>query len=213
MKNPVLYGHHLSGHSYKVALLLSLSQTEYEFRHVDISLPRAERSDDFQAVSQYGEVPVLIDDGHAINQSNAILLHIAEQTPNANLIGNDRISSLEWLFWEANRIGFSVSNLRLYLRFKHQPEADEITFLQSRAQDDLERLQKELSNKPFLTGETYSIADVSCCGYLYWLAEAGLDISNWPNIQDWLNRISQLPGWFHPDQMPKKSQNIYCAPC
>ena len=177
MKNPVLYGHHLSGHSYKVALLLSLSQIEYAFRHVDISLPRTERSDDFQDVSQYGEVPVLIDDGHAINQSNAILLHIAEQSPNANLIGNDRRTSLEWLFWEANRIGFSVSNLRLYLRFKRQPEADEIKFLQSRAQDDLERLQKELSDKPFLSGETASIADVSCCGYLYWLDEAGLDRS------------------------------------
>ena len=89
MKNPVLYGHHLSGHSYKVALLLSLSQIEYAFRHVDISLPRTERSDDFQDVSQYGEVPVLIDDGHAINQSNHTMLRIANTRPKANLLSLD----------------------------------------------------------------------------------------------------------------------------
>lgn len=209
MDNPILYGHFLSGHSYKVALFLSLSGIEYTYRLVDISRPRPERPDEFRAVSAYGEVPVFIDGPTTICQSDAILTYIAEHVPDVTTADpRQRWTDLQWLFWEANRIGFSVSNLRFALRFKSDPDADEVALLRTRAIADLDRLQNELTDKPYLTRDTPSIADIACCGYLYWLNEAQLDVSNWPKIEQWLDRIAQQPGWFHPDQMPKKSGHI-----
>src|ERR1700741_1068105 len=70
---PVLYCHRDSGYSYKVALALSLLGIGFEKRHNEIWKPRNERSPEFQAISAHGEVPVLLMDGHALCQSNAIL--------------------------------------------------------------------------------------------------------------------------------------------
>ena len=35
----------------------------------------------------------------------------------------------------------------------------------------------------------------------WWLGDAGLDIAGWPHVAAWLERISQLPGWQHPDEL------------
>lgn len=103
---PILYCHHESGHSYKVALALSLIGVAFEQRPVDLNLPRAQRDADFVAASLFGEVPVLVfDDGLAVSQSNAILDTIARRY--GRLDGRDereQVRVREWLSWEANRL-------------------------------------------------------------------------------------------------------------
>src|SRR6185436_1804220 len=56
----ILYGHAESGHTYKVALCLALMDETFEYRWVDVFAPREQRRADFQAVSRYGEIPVLV---------------------------------------------------------------------------------------------------------------------------------------------------------
>src|SRR5689334_10484617 len=63
MSSLVFYGHPESGHSYKVALALSVLELPYEYRWVDVFAPREARSADFRAASEYGEIPVLVADG------------------------------------------------------------------------------------------------------------------------------------------------------
>src|SRR3546814_10417887 len=79
----ILYGNKESGHSYKVALALALLGVEHAYRAVDLTVPRPDRPAEFQAVSRFGEVPllVLVAEGRTpLAQSNAILLHMA-RTP------------------------------------------------------------------------------------------------------------------------------------
>jgi len=46
-------------------------------------------------------------------------------------------------------------------------------------------------------------ADLSCCGYLYYPEAFGFDRKDWPNIDAWLTRLSNEPGWKAPyDLMP-----------
>jgi glutathione S-transferase len=48
-----------------------------------------------------------------------------------------------------------------------------------------------------------TIADLTCCGYLYYPEPFGFDRADWPNIAAWLDRIADQPGWQHPyDLMP-----------
>src|SRR5688572_32872819 len=82
--------------------MLALTQTPHEYRPVDIQLPRNRRPAEFQQVSKYGEVPVLVDRGQAYVQSDAILLHLAQRT--MKFYGRDAVDHdqvREWLFWEA----------------------------------------------------------------------------------------------------------------
>jgi glutathione S-transferase len=194
----VLYGNRESGHSYKVKLALTFLGLEHEYRPVDLSIDRTNRPPDFREVSRYGEVPVLVTDGEPLVQSNAILMHLARTT--GRLRGEcDPDRTVEWLFWEANRITFSVSNLRYARRFAKATPAEVIAWLEARACADLERLDEELrGNDGFLLGSTISIADIACSSYLFWPEQTGLDYSAWTHVTAWLDRIRAVPGWAHP---------------
>ncbi len=194
---PILYGSRESGHAYKVKLALNVLGIAHEYRAVDLRKPRGQRQRDFLDVSPYGEVPVLIDSGVALAQSNAILIHLARRT--RRLGGEtDLIAVTQWLFWEANRIGFSVPNLRHSLMFANDTSDAVLAWLRARALKDLTTLDEQLASKPFLLGAEVTAADIACCAYLFWPDQANLDLSPWPNVTQWLQRIRKLPGWGPP---------------
>lgn len=199
----ILYCHRESGHSYKVALALELMGVEHERRAVDLNLPRAQRPDEFRAASRFGEVPALVIDGIAIVQSNAILDYLArrfDRLDGTDLASRTRVR--EWLSWEANRLAMSFPHLRFSRRFTRADAVLEAWWTQ-RMLADFARLEEELDGRRFLLGDEPTIADVSCCGYLYWTDQAGVDMAPWPNIRRWLGRIASLPGWRAPyDLMP-----------
>ena len=192
----ILYGNSGSGHSYKPALFLALAAIPHEYRAVNLDVARIERAPDFVAVSPSGEVPVLVEDGVSLAQSNAILLHLARRHRRFGAkdeAGWDLLT--QWLFWEANRIGFSVPNLRAVYRFERDTPADVVRWLHARAVDDLGRLEGELQDKAFLLGSAPTIADIACSAYLFWLDQAGIDVAEVPAIGAWLDRIRALPGF------------------
>jgi len=194
-----LYANRNSGHSYKVALMLEICEIEYELIDLDLSIPRGERCKKFQAHSRFGEVPVLVIDNQPLCQSNNILQHLAHQE--GKLGGEtkaDQLTVREWLYWEANRIGYSVSNLRFSLLFSDNPAEEVLVYLEKRTRFDLKVLDATLSETKYLVGDELTIADVCCCGYLFWLSDSGLNIREWPNVFRWLARISSHPRWQHP---------------
>jgi glutathione S-transferase len=199
---PTLYGHHESGHSFKVALALSLAGIRYDFRWVDLAVPPERRPAEVRAVSKFGEVPVLVDEGAPLVQSNAILLHLAQQ--HRRLGGETEARhalAREWLFWEANRIGFSLANLRHLVYFNGGAAGPVLDWLRGRLAEDLRRLDAELAGARFLLGDAISVADVSCCAYLTFAQQAQVDLAPWPAITRWLARIGEQPGWQPPDQL------------
>jgi glutathione S-transferase len=191
-----LYGNHASGHSYKVRLFLTLANLPHRYVWIDLDLPRSERPEEFRRASQFGEVPVLVQDGMAQAQSNAILVTLARAT---GRFGPPPGSSWEqlttWLFWEANRIGFSMANLRWLKCFEKSPTPGSIAWVEARALADLDRLDQELLQRPFLAGEAPSIADLSASAYVFLAPEAGVEVRRWPAVDAWLGRIRKLPGW------------------
>ena len=196
---PVLYGDRESGHSYKVALALTLMGVPFEQRSVDLNLPREQRSADFRAASLFGEVPTLVDeDGLAVCQSNAILDHLARR--HGTLDGAtpaECVRVREWLFWEANRLAMSFPHLRYSRCFTPAGDVLEGWWI-SRMQADVDRLEAALRERDFLLGERLTIADVACCGYLFWTDQARVDLAPWPAIQAWLERLRSQPGWRAP---------------
>ncbi|MDP1965659.1 MAG: glutathione S-transferase family protein [Reyranella sp.] len=196
---PILYGNRESGHSYKVRQTLVLLGMTHEYRYVDLLPPRAERRADFVAVSPYGEVPVFIDEGGVLAQSNAILLHLVRKSGRLGG-GADLERTTQWLFWEANRNGFSLANLRFALRFaKEDPGV--VAMLRRRTEADLDRLAQEFDCRPYLLGEAPSVADISCAGYLFFADQAEIDLGRWSSVGAWLDRLAATPGWSHPYEL------------
>ncbi len=199
MSTPILYCNCESGHSYKVALALTLMDVPFEQRAVDLNLPRERRSEEFRRAALFGEVPVLIDeDGLAVCQSNVILDHLARR--HRKLDGTtpaEQARVREWLGWEANRLAMSLPHLRFSRRFTR---ADPIleTWWTQRMHADFDRLGLALADRAFLVGDAATIADISCCGYLFWVDQADVDLAAWPAIEAWLGRLRSLRGWRAP---------------
>ena len=186
---------------------MTVSGTPFEYCHEDYTVPREQRSASYQKYSRFGQLPVLVDDETAMSQSNAILSFLSNRTSRFNFSEYvHRQEVMEWLFWEADNIGCSVSNLRFKTKSVSNTPEDILAYFRDRAIADLDRLDNELSDKSFLVDETPSIADISICAYLYWLNDTGLDANRWLNVTSWLDRVSELPGWFHPDQMPQENR-------
>ncbi len=201
-----LFGHYESGHAYKVKLCLAVANLPHEYEEVDIILPREERSAEFRRHARFSEVPLLLDDNKAYVQSNAILLHLAEKH---DILGAEDSSSFklckEWLFWEANKIGMCLPQLRLARKFKDPDlNAETQRWLAARYDHDIGLLNEELSDhREFIIGDAPTIADFSLCGYLFFADEAEVEVP--PHVKAWLKRISALDGWKHPYDLMKTS--------
>jgi glutathione S-transferase len=131
-------------------------------------------------------------------QSKGILLHLASKTTSFSGTAAEQKHVTEWLFWETNRVGFSVPNLRHAIRWGKHP-SDVLRYLRNRAVVDLETLNVALRTAAYLLPSGPTIADLSCAAYLFWLDQAEISVTEYPNIEGWLSRLSGLPGWQHPD--------------
>lgn len=197
-----LYGSCESGHSYKVKLALEVAGVPHRYEEIDLRLERGARPEPFRSLASHGEVPLLVHDGQPYVQSNAILLHLAEYLQAYGGETPQRLERVrEWLFWEANRIGFSMAHLRYGQKFDPAAYAGTVLpWFRQRYDADMVRLDAELADgRAFLLDDSVSMADFSLCGYLYWPEQA--TVSYPPRVQAWLERIAALPGWRHPYQM------------
>jgi len=192
-----LFGHHDSGHAYKVRLMLTITGIEHGYRWIDIFADRDQRPDDFKTHARYHEVPLLVDGNEAFVQSGAILLHLAQQFQCCGGEDPRRLKLCrEWLMWEANKIGMCLPQLRALAKFK-DPSINEGAYqwLAGRYDHDVNLIDEALSDgRPWVVpGEEPSIADFSLCGYLMLADEANVVVPN--GVANWLNRIRALPGW------------------
>lgn len=201
MTTLTLYGNRRSGHSYKVRLALMLADLSHDYRHIDLSLPRHERPADFQAISRWQQVPVLMVGDVPLVQSNAILEWLAENEGVLAGAPGERQTIREWLYWEASRLGIYLPQLRRLRRPGADAGAELLDWLEQQVRADLATLNGQLSHRSWLAGQNATVADIAASGYLWWLHDAGLDIAEWPHIGAWLQRLSALPGWQHPDQL------------
>lgn len=197
-----LFGHPDSGHAYKVRLFLVTNGIEHDYETVDILAPRTERSEEFQRFARFGEVPTLVDEGEAYTQSNAILIHLAQRFGQWGAESTVRFQrTLEWLFWEANKIGMCLPQLRADRLFEDSRLApDARRWLMARYEHDIGVLNTQLTKTgAFLVDGELSIADFSVCGYLFYAEQAEVEVPD--QVAKWLQRLQDLPSWAPPSRL------------
>jgi glutathione S-transferase len=205
MPNPefTLHGNHESGNVYKVALFLALAGRAYSFRHVDI-FAAGTRTEAFTAMNPFQEVPVLVHGDVVVTQSDVILRYLADVTGRFGGEGEaGRRRTQEWMAWTSNKFTNGIALARFGLRFGNfKPEV--VEFYQNRARTAFDLVDRHLHGSAWLAGDRPTIADISAAGYIYLAGEAGLDLARWKKLLAWMGRLAALPGWHHPDKMPRK---------
>ena len=194
-----------SGNAYKAALTLELSSLEWEPVFVDFFNGES-RSSDFRMLNPMGEVPVMIDGDVTLSQSGVIQDYVSSKSGKlGGRSANERREILRWQFWDNHKMSSVAGNTRFLMNFipEDKRPAEVIAFNQARLKGAYKVLEGELSHSDWLVGDAITLADISCCGYLFYPEPFGFDRAEWPAIDAWLTRISETPGWKHPyDLMP-----------
>lgn len=201
-----LYGFGESGNAYKVALMLAMTGTEWELEFVPF-FSGGTRTPEFRAINPMGEVPVLVDGEVTLSQSGVMLEYLAELTGQfAGRDAGERREVLRWLFWDNHKLSTQIGTTRFLMNFVTPDKRPEpvIAFLQARLKSAYRVLEDHLTSRDWIVGAGPTIADLSCCSYLYYPEPFGFARDDWPNIAAWLDRIVAQPGWQHPyDLMPR----------
>ncbi|MEQ6248773.1 glutathione S-transferase family protein [Sulfitobacter sp. HNIBRBA3233] len=195
-----------SGHSYKAALALELSGLDWEPVKVDFFAGEGRSSEFRQGLNVMGEAPVMIDGDVKLTQSGVIQDYVSEKS--GKFGGRDaaeRREILRWVLWDNHKLSSMAGVTRFLMNFlpeDKQPK-EVIGFNLGRLKGAYEVLDTHLEGRDWIVGDGITNADLTCCGYLYYPEPFGFDRSAYPNIDAWLTRLSDTPGWKSPyDLMP-----------
>ena len=194
-----------SGNSYKAALALELSGMDWAPVYVDF-FNGATRQPDFRSyVNEMGEVPVLVDGDLRLSQSGAIQAYITDKSGKFGGAADEKYEVLRWVLWDNHKLSSQAGVTRFLMNFLPEDKRLEsvIKWLQGRLKSAYQSLDTHLDGRDWVVGQGLTMADISCCGYLFYPEPFGFTRSDWPNIDRWLGNIEALDGWKRPyDLMP-----------
>jgi glutathione S-transferase len=203
MADYTLYCFAQSGNAYKPALMLALCGADWSPRFVDFFNGET-RTPAYRAINPMGEVPVLVHGDRTLTQSGVILDYLVERFGRFGWHDDDeRREVLRWLLFDNHKLTASIASYRFLLRFMKTGDTPVTDFLDGRMRAALKVLDGHLAGRDWVVANRPTIADLSLCGYLFWLDEVGVDPAGLPAVAAWLDRIRALPGWVAPyDLMP-----------
>ena len=192
-----LYSSVHSGNCYKVRLLLSHLQIDYDIIEVDV-VDRSNRQDILGERNPILRVPTLVlDTGESLGESNAILWYLAKDTqylPEDEFL---RYKVLQGQFFEQNNHEPNIAVARFWLTILKKPEQfrEPLKLRQDGGKQALDIMNDHLEFNQYFTGDKYSIADISLYAYTHVAEEAGIDTIQYVNILPWLARIESQDGF------------------
>ncbi len=190
-----------SGNAYKAALALELSGLDWEPVFVDF-FGGATRTEEYRRdLNPMGEAPVMVDGDVKLTQSGVIQMYVTEKTGKfGGASAKEAREVMRWVFWDNHKLSSQAGMTRFLMNFLPEDKRPQpvIDFMQGRLKAAYATLDAHLSGRDWIVGDGVTNADLSCCGYLYYPEPFGFERQDWPNIDAWLTRLSQQPGWKHP---------------
>lgn len=163
---------------------------------------RATSDSDFLRKNPNGKIPLLeLDDGRCLSESNAILNYLAA---GSELLPEDPFELAkvqQWQFFEQYSHEPYIAVARFISRYLGLPEKrrQDYESKQAGGHKALAVMEQQLVTTPYLTGNILTTADICLYGYTHVADEGGFDLSQYPAVSAWLQRISAQPRYIDMD--------------
>jgi len=193
---------HAPGASSQAAhILLREAGLPFALERVDLSTHQWSGGGDYRKLNPKAYVPALkLDDGNLLTECAVILEFIADQAPAKNLIPpagtRERYRVLEWLafiatelhknFITPERHGGVAAN---FLSKTEEGQAQTRLHVSPR----LAYVDRQLEGRDYLAGGTFTAPDAYLFTMLTWAGRLSLDLSSWPNLSAFFNRVRNRP--------------------
>ena len=190
-----LYDFLPSGNCYKVRLLLT--QLGIPFERIAIDIVKGEsRTREFLIRNPNGRVPVLeTEAGQFLAESNAILYYLSAGTAFLPADVWERARVMQWLFFEQYSHEPYIATSRYWISILDQVDRYRDAIAQKRAPGNaaLTLMEQHLKQHSFFVGNRYTIADIALFAYTHVAHEGEFDLTPFPAIRVWLDRIKAQP--------------------
>ena len=166
---------------------------KFDLVKVDIRAHTVADGSDYYQINPKGYVPVLmLDNGELLTEGSVISEYIADLNPAANLappVGTMARTRLrEWMAFIATEVHKGFGPL-----FNPSMTEELKTMARTKLGGRLDWIVKQLGDKPYLTGDTFTIADAYLFTVLGWGKWTGVDIAQWPTLVSYVERIAARP--------------------
>ena len=186
----------------KVLALVNHLGLDCELAIVDL-FSGGHQTPEFKALNPNGRMPVLEDGDFVLWESNAILQYLASKKPDSGMWPTDprrQADVARWQFWDAAHwdplcATFVFERVVKQMTGQGTPDPAQI----AKAEADLKRLapvlNATLKGRPWVTGDTLTIADFGLGSPLMYAAPAGIPVADYPEIARWYAALAELPAW------------------
>jgi glutathione S-transferase len=148
---------------------------------------------DYWQVNAKGYVPLLeLDNGERLTEGPAIVQYLADQKPEAGLAPKagsfERYRLQEWLNFTTSEIHKQFSPL-----FRPTTPEDYKPIARENLANRFKWLDKQLAGRDYLMGKQFTVADAYLFTVLRWTVPLKIDLSPWPNVAAYLERVGKRP--------------------
>ncbi len=188
----------MSGNCYKIRLLLTQLYIPFVTLEIDI-LKGESRTNEFLHKNPNGRIPVLeIEPGKLLFESNAIMFYLSEGTEFFPKDKFERAQVMQWLFFEQySHEPFIATSRFWYLTGKSEEFQEALQQKQAPGYAALGVMERHLETNDFFVADRYTIADIGLFAYTHVAGEGGFDLTRFPAIQSWIDRIKSQPGYIN----------------
>ncbi len=102
---------------------------------------------------------------------------------------------MQWLFFEQYSHEPYIAVVRFWVCFAAQPPGEEeIEAKRQGGYAALDAMETHLQSRRYLVADRFTIADIALYAYTHVADEGGFDMSSYPAIGSWVERVADTPG-------------------
>ena len=195
---------------WKASVTLEELAIPYAVKRIRI-LEGDQRKPEYLAINPNGRIPAIVDhdaDGFVVFDSGAILVYLAKKS--GKLMPSDAKGEslvMQWLMFQMSGVGPMMGQANVYFRYAEEKIQSAIDRYQNESKRLLSVLDGRLADNKYLAGD-FSIADIANWSWARTHAWSGLDVTDFPNLQRWLDAISARPACQRGIKVPEDVTNL-----
>ncbi len=197
-----LYINPLSPNVRRVRLTAAVLGLQLEEKKLDFTKGE-HKNPEYLALNPNGAVPTLVDGDFVLTESRAIMQYLASKKPESGLLPRDeqaRADVTRWQFWDSSHFSPQLGTLAFERLLKGmmglgEPDQRKIDDALAGFRRFGAVLNKRLDGKQHVVGSSLTIADLTIASSLMYAKQCDLPIGEFPNVQGWFSRISDMEAW------------------
>jgi glutathione S-transferase len=170
-----------------------------EYELVPTSFTEESKTPEYLAINPNGRVPALVDGDLVLFESMAINLYLAKTYGGKLYPSNpqDEARAIQWTIWGMTELEPHLIPMVLHKFFYPEDQRDPAVV--AKAEAEVERplavLDAHVSDREYLLGGDFTIADLNVAGVLSTAAFVKYDISKFENAARWMSRCTGRPSF------------------